>query len=144
MRVARRHSKGTTREQLDHDFGIHPMMLSKWLRHAAIDHGERPGASSVESVELRREESDPPVGEGERGVAPCHRGLRPGVDPNRMLHRLVCERAADGIPVTVSRRALSLVRAPYYRTRDSPFTDARLDEAPGSLPGASFVSRVLG
>ena len=53
VKVARRRPDGTTLEQIAHDFGIHPMTLSKWLRQAAVDDGERPGATTVESVELR-------------------------------------------------------------------------------------------
>ena len=53
VKVARRRPEGTTLEQIAHDFGIHPMTLSKWLRQAAVDDGERPGVTSVESVELR-------------------------------------------------------------------------------------------
>ena len=53
VKVARRRPEGTTLEQIAHDFGIHPMTLSKWLRQAAIDDGERPGATTVESAENR-------------------------------------------------------------------------------------------
>ena len=53
VKVARRRPDGTTLEQIAHDFGVHPMTLSKWLRQAAIDDGERPGATTVESAELR-------------------------------------------------------------------------------------------
>ncbi len=53
VKVARRRPDGTTLEQIAHDFGIHPMTLSKWLRQAAIDDGERPGATTTESAELR-------------------------------------------------------------------------------------------
>lgn len=53
VRVARRRPEGTTLEEVAHDFGIHPMTLSKWLRQAAIDDGDRPGATTVESAENR-------------------------------------------------------------------------------------------
>jgi len=53
VKVARRRPDGTTLEQIALDFGIHPMTLSKWLRQAAIDDGERPGATTVESAENR-------------------------------------------------------------------------------------------
>ena len=53
VKVARRRPDGTTLEQIAHDFGIHPMTLSKWLRQAAVDDGERPGATTVESAENR-------------------------------------------------------------------------------------------
>lgn len=53
VKVARRRPDGTTLEQIAHDFGIHPMTLSKWLRQAAVDDGDRPGSTTVESVENR-------------------------------------------------------------------------------------------
>ena len=51
VKVARKRPDGTTLEQIAHDFGIHPMTLSKWLRQASIDDGERPGATTAESAE---------------------------------------------------------------------------------------------
>ena len=53
VRVARSRDAGVTLEQVAHDFGIHPMTLSKWLRQADIDDGSRPGRSSSESADLR-------------------------------------------------------------------------------------------
>lgn len=53
VKVARRRPEGTTLEEIANDFGIHPMTLSKWLRQAAIDDGDRPGATTVESAENR-------------------------------------------------------------------------------------------
>lgn len=53
VKVARRRPDGTTLEQIAHDFGIHPMTLSKWFRQAAVDDGERTGATTVESAENR-------------------------------------------------------------------------------------------
>ena len=53
VKVARSRPEGTTLEQVAADFGIHPMTLSKWMRQAAIDAGDRPGVTSVESAELR-------------------------------------------------------------------------------------------
>jgi transposase len=53
VKVARRRPDGTTLEQIAHDFGIHPMTLSKWLRQAAVDDGERVGATTVEAAENR-------------------------------------------------------------------------------------------
>ena len=53
VKVARRRPEGTTLEEIAHDFGIHPMTLSKWLRQAAVDDGDRPGATTVESAENR-------------------------------------------------------------------------------------------
>lgn len=53
VRVARRRDPGVTLERIAADFGIHPMTLSKWLRQAAIDDGDRGGVTSAESDELR-------------------------------------------------------------------------------------------
>ncbi len=53
VKVAQRSPEGTTLEQIAHEFGIHPMTLSKWLRRAAIDDGDRPGITSAEAAELR-------------------------------------------------------------------------------------------
>ena len=53
VRVARNRPEGATLEQVAADFGIHPMTLSKWLRLAAIEDGDRPGVTAAESVELR-------------------------------------------------------------------------------------------
>jgi transposase len=53
VKVARRRPEGTTLEQIAKDFGIHPMTLSKWLRRAAVDDGDRPGVTTAEATELR-------------------------------------------------------------------------------------------
>ena len=53
VKVAQGREPGVTLEQIANDFGIHPMTLSKWLRRAAIEDGERPGRTQAESDELR-------------------------------------------------------------------------------------------
>jgi transposase len=53
VRVAKNRDAGVTLAEVAHDFGIHPMTLSKWLRQAAIEDGDRPGVTAVESAELR-------------------------------------------------------------------------------------------
>jgi transposase len=53
VRVARNRDDGVTLEQVAHDFGIHPMTLSKWLRQAAIDDGTKAGVTTSESAENR-------------------------------------------------------------------------------------------
>lgn len=53
VRVAQTRDPGVTLDQVAADFGIHPMTLSKWLRQAAIDDGDRPGVTSAESSDLR-------------------------------------------------------------------------------------------
>ena len=53
VRVARKRDAGVTIEQIADDFGIHAMTLSKWLRQASIDDGEKPGVTSAEAKENR-------------------------------------------------------------------------------------------
>ena len=53
VRVARNRGPGVTVEQVAADFGVHAMTLWKWMRHADIDDGVKPGTTSQESVELR-------------------------------------------------------------------------------------------
>jgi transposase len=51
--IARGREAGVTLEQIAADFGVHPMTLTKWMRQAAIDAGERPGAPREELAETR-------------------------------------------------------------------------------------------
>lgn len=53
VRVARSRPDGVTLEQVAADFGVHPMTLSKWLRVAAVEDGDRPGVTRAEQAELR-------------------------------------------------------------------------------------------
>jgi transposase-like protein len=53
VRVARNRDVGVTLAEVAHDFGVHPMTLSKWLRQAAIEQGDRPGLTAAESAENR-------------------------------------------------------------------------------------------
>ena len=53
VKVARQRPDRTTLEQIAKDFGIHPMTLSAWMKKAAIDAGERPGATSAELAKNR-------------------------------------------------------------------------------------------
>ena len=71
VKVARRRPKGTTLEQLAHDFGIHPMTLSEWLRQARVDDGTQPGTPTVESAELREAKKRTRLSEQENEVLRC-------------------------------------------------------------------------
>ncbi|MBB5916890.1 transposase [Nocardia transvalensis] len=53
VRVARNREDGVTLEQVAADFGVHPVTLTKWMRQAEIDDGNRPGVPTGESAELR-------------------------------------------------------------------------------------------
>ena len=53
VRVARGRGPGVTIEQIAKDLGVHPMTLQKWLRHADIDEGAKPGQTRTEGAELR-------------------------------------------------------------------------------------------
>ena len=53
IRVARTRASGETLEQIAHDFGVHPVTLSKWLRQADVEDGIRPGVTRDQAGELR-------------------------------------------------------------------------------------------
>lgn len=53
VRVARNREPGVTIDHIAADFGVHPMTLTKWMRRAAVDDGERPGTTRGESDEVR-------------------------------------------------------------------------------------------
>ena len=53
VRVARNREDGVTLEQIAADFGVHPVTLSKWMRQADVDDGNKPGPTRTESAELR-------------------------------------------------------------------------------------------
>lgn len=40
-------------EQIAHDFGVHAVTLSKWLRQADIEDGIKPGVTVDQAAELR-------------------------------------------------------------------------------------------
>jgi len=51
--VARNRDAGAMLAEVAQGFGVYLMTLSKWLRQAAIERGDRPGVTVVESAELR-------------------------------------------------------------------------------------------
>lgn len=53
VRVARNREDGVTLEQIAANFVVHPVTLSKWVRQAEVDDGDRPGTTRTESAELR-------------------------------------------------------------------------------------------
>jgi transposase len=53
VRVARNREDGVTLAQIAKDFGIHEMTLSKWMRQADIEDGQKPGTTRAESSERR-------------------------------------------------------------------------------------------
>ena len=53
VRVARTREDGVTLAQIAKDFGIHEMTLSKWMRQADIENGEKPCVSRAEATENR-------------------------------------------------------------------------------------------
>jgi len=53
VQVARDRGPGETLEQVAHDFGVHPVTLSKWLWQADIEDGIKPGVTADQAAELR-------------------------------------------------------------------------------------------
>ena len=53
VRVARNREPGVELSQIAKDFGIHFTTLYSWIEKADVEDGERPGATAVQSAELR-------------------------------------------------------------------------------------------
>ena len=53
VRVARSREPGVELSQIAKDFGIHFTTLYSWIKKADVEDGERPGATAVQSAELR-------------------------------------------------------------------------------------------
>jgi transposase-like protein len=54
VRVARSREPGVTLEKIAADFGIHPIILSTWLKRAEVDQqDQRPGTTLSQSADLR-------------------------------------------------------------------------------------------
>ncbi|MCM0622538.1 transposase [Nocardioides bruguierae] len=54
IRVARARGPGETLEQIAHDFGVHPVTLSKWLLQTDMEDGIKPGITRDQAAELRK------------------------------------------------------------------------------------------
>ncbi len=53
VRVARSREPGVGLDQIAKDFGVHFTTLYSWMKKADVEDGERPGATAVQSAELR-------------------------------------------------------------------------------------------
>ena len=95
--------------------------LYSWTKKADIEDGERPGATAVQSAELRgakKRIKNPPT--RSRSPAAGHGLLLLGPSTGKMSSPIVRDLAADGIPVTVTCRVLKICRQPYCRWLKSP------------------------
>ncbi|MGW5456220.1 IS3 family transposase [Nocardia sp. NPDC003979] len=129
VRVARNRDDGVTLEQVAADFGVHPMTLSKWMRQAEIDDGNKPGTTRSESVELRDARRRIRLLEQENEVLRRAAAYLSQAQIPKRLYPLVKELAAEGIPVAVTCRVLQLARQPYYRWLADPVTTGDVAEA---------------
>ncbi|WP_085995447.1 IS3 family transposase [Nocardia testacea] len=129
VRVARNREEGVTLDQVAADFGIHPMTLTKWMRRADIDEGNKPGTTRSESDELRELRRRNRLLEQENEVLRRAAAYLSQANLPKRFYPLVSELAADGIPVAVTCRVLNLARQPYYRWLAAPVTETELTEA---------------
>ena len=53
VQVAKTREPEVSLEKIAADFGIHPIILSTWVKKADIDEGVKPGSTSAETAELR-------------------------------------------------------------------------------------------
>ncbi|MFI7585013.1 IS3 family transposase [Kocuria sp. M1N1S27] len=129
VRVARNREDGVTLAQIAKDFGIHEMTLSKWMRQADVEDGEKPGVTRADSTENRELKKRIRLLEQENEVLRRAAAYLSQANLPKRLYPLVNELAADGIPVAVTCRVLKLSRQPYYRWLAAPVTGAELAEA---------------
>ncbi|TDL44666.1 IS3 family transposase [Kocuria rosea] len=129
VRVARTREDGVTLAQIAKDFGIHEMTLSKWMRQADVEDGEKPGVTRADSAENRELKKRIRLLEQENEVLRRAAAYLSQANLPKRLYPLVSELAVDGVPVAVTCRVLKLSRQPYYRWLADPVTDAELAEA---------------
>nr|WP_238153667.1 IS3 family transposase [Streptomyces xinghaiensis] len=129
VRVARNRGKGVTLAQIAKDFGVHEMTLSKWLRRAAVEDGEKPGVTRSESAENRELKKRVRLLEQENEVLRRAAAYLSQSSSGKRLYPLVRDLAADGIPVAVACRVLGLARQHYYRWLRRPVSGAEVTEA---------------
>ncbi|MCX7542596.1 hypothetical protein OS128_06675 [Corynebacterium sp. P5848] len=122
-------------EQIARDYGVHLMMLWKWIRRAAIGEGANSGQAWAEAVELREArkrirllEQDNEVGIGRRGI--CHRRTC------GIYSRQVTELANTGFPVAVEVSGAHAFPA-------SPTTDIWRAASPRRGRGANCTKTVF-
>jgi transposase-like protein len=130
VRAARNRGSGVTLAQIADDFGVSKASLSWWLRAADVEDGKRPALSDDDlaenSVLRKRVKLLEQENEVLRRAAAYLSQAKPA---GKMMYPLVRELAEDGIPVTVTCRALNLARQPYYRWLNQPVTDTGLNKA---------------
>ena len=115
--------------QIAKDFGISESCLHRWLKHADIEDGVRPGPDERGvGGAARVEAAQPHARAGERDPAPRGGVLRSG-DAPKMMYPLVLDLAADGIPVAVTCRVLGFSNRRSTSGTLDPVTDRDWDDA---------------
>ncbi|MEV6527974.1 IS3 family transposase [Longispora sp. NPDC051575] len=125
--VARRGDAPIT--QIAKDFGISDSCLRNWMHQADIADGNRPGVTREESAELRdlRKRNRLLEQENEilrRAAAYFARDIGP-----KMIYPLVCDLAADKIPVAVTCRVLGFSKQAFYQWKCDPVSQRDWDDA---------------
>ncbi|WP_107423183.1 IS3 family transposase [Streptomyces qinglanensis] len=129
VRVALNRGKGVALARIAVDFGVHEMTLSKWMRQAAVEDGEKPGVTRSESAENTELKKRVRLLEQENEVLRRAAAYLSQANLPKRLYPLVRELAADGVPVVVACRVLTLSRQHYYRWLSQPVTDAEVTVA---------------
>ncbi|MEU7766860.1 IS3 family transposase [Nocardia sp. NPDC049190] len=132
VRVAHNREDGVTLEQVATDFGVHPVTLSKWIRRADVDDGNKPATARTESAELHDARRRIRLLEQENEVLRRAAAYLSQAQLPEMFYPLVKELAANGIPVVLTWRVLQLARQPYYRRLAEPVTAGEVAEAYGA------------
>ncbi|WP_328999492.1 IS3 family transposase [Kribbella sp. NBC_00709] len=115
--------------QIARDFGISQSCLTRWLKLADIEDGNRPGATQQESAELREAKKRVRQLEQENEILRRAAAYFARDNQPKMMYPLVLDLAADKIPVAVTCRVLGFSKQAFYKWRANPVTPRDYDDA---------------
>ncbi|WP_198682662.1 IS3 family transposase [Kribbella sp. VKM Ac-2569] len=115
--------------QIAKDFGISQSCLTRWLKLADIEDGNRPGATQQESAELRELKKRNRQLEQENEILRRAAAYFARDNQPKMTYPLVLDLAVDGIAVAVTCRVLGFTKQAFYKWRANPVTQRDYDDA---------------
>ncbi|TCC28874.1 IS3 family transposase [Kribbella capetownensis] len=115
--------------QIAKDFGISQSCLTRWLKLADIEDGNRPGVTQQESAELRELKKRNRQLEQENEILRRAAAYFARDNQPKMMYPLVLDLAADNIPVAVTCRVLGFSKQAFYQWHRNPVTQRDWDDA---------------
>ncbi|MER7247001.1 IS3 family transposase [Kribbella sp. NPDC000426] len=115
--------------QIAKDFGISQWCLTRWLKLADIEDGNRPDTTPQESDELKELKKRNRQLEQENEILRRAAAYFARDNQPKMIYPLVLDLAADKIPVAVTCRVLGFTKQAFYKWRANPVTQRDYDDA---------------